>query len=54
MNKTGILGEMAAVRYLRKKRYKIITTNYRCRFGEIDVICEKKGYIVSASALRTT
>lgn len=48
MNKTGILGEIAAVRYLRKKRYKIITTNYRCRFGEIDVICEKKGYIVFA------
>lgn len=48
MNKTGVLGEMAAVRYLRKKHYKILTTNYRCRFGEIDIICQKKGYIVFA------
>lgn len=48
MNKTGILGEMQAVKYLRKKKYKVIETNYRTRFGEIDIICEYKNFIVFA------
>ena len=48
MNKTGVLGEMQAVKYLRKKKYKIIDTNYRTRFGEIDIICEYENFIVFA------
>ena len=35
-----------AAQYLQKKRYKIIATNYRCRFGEIDLIATNRGYLV--------
>ena len=37
-NKSGIWGEVYAARYLRDKKYKILTTNYSCRFGEADII----------------
>lgn len=37
-NLSGAWGEAVAAAYLRKKHYKIIATNYRCRFGEIDLI----------------
>ena len=42
MNKavTGKLGELAAGRYLRENGYEIITANYRCRLGEIDIIAK--------------
>ncbi len=45
-NLLGIWGEKIAVRYLKKKRYQILQCNYRCRFGEIDVICKNREYIV--------
>ncbi len=32
---TGAWGEALAAEYLRKKRYQIIASGYRCRFGEI-------------------
>lgn len=35
-----------AAEYLRKKRYKIIASGYRCRFGEIDLIAEDRNYIL--------
>ncbi len=44
-NKTGVWGETFAVRYLRNNKYKIHTTNYRTRFGEIDIIAEKKNIL---------
>jgi putative endonuclease len=34
----GEQGERAVVRYLRRRGYHIITTRYRLRYGEIDVI----------------
>jgi putative endonuclease len=34
----GIRGESLAVKYLKKKGYKIIERNYRCQWGEIDLI----------------
>lgn len=38
-NKTkGDLGEEAAVKYLKKQKYKIIARNYRAVTGEIDII----------------
>ena len=42
----GKLGENIAKRYLIKKGYKVLTTNFRTRFGEIDIICEKDGVLV--------
>ncbi len=34
----GKAGEEAAVRYLLQQGYHILERNYRCRFGEIDLI----------------
>lgn len=42
----GKYGEIAAVNYLRKKRYKLYDVNFRCRFGEIDAVMTKGKYIV--------
>ena len=35
---TGAFGELTVGRYLRENGYNIIASNYRCRFGEIDII----------------
>ena len=35
-----------AARYLQKKRYRVIATNYRSRFGEIDLIVSNRKYLV--------
>lgn len=42
----GKRGEELAVDHLRKKKYLISHTNYRCRLGEIDIIAKKKKYLV--------
>jgi putative endonuclease len=34
----GKAGEEAAVQYLQQHGYRILERNYRCRFGEIDLI----------------
>ena len=36
---------MLAADYLRRKHYKIIATNYRCRVGEIDIIAATREYL---------
>ena len=38
----GGLGENQAVEYLINKKYKILETNYKCKLGEIDIICFDK------------
>ena len=45
-NLVGSWGELLAANYLRKKRYKIVATNYRCRYGEIDLIACNRNYLV--------
>lgn len=35
---SGQQAEALAVQYLKKQRCKILGQNYRCRFGEIDII----------------
>ncbi len=45
-NLAGAWGEALAAEYLRKKRYKIIASGYRCRFGEIDLIAQHKKFLV--------
>ncbi len=42
-NKIGALGEKRAQEYLKQNRYIIHTANYRCPYGEIDIIAEKDG-----------
>jgi putative endonuclease len=42
----GNLGEKLARDFLKKKGYKILDSNYRCREGEIDVITRKKDCLV--------
>ena len=39
---SGSLGEEAACSFLKKKKYRIVARNYRCRFGEVDIIAEVK------------
>lgn len=43
---TGRMGEELACRALRKKGYRIIERNFRCRFGEIDIVANKAGCLV--------
>ncbi|MFH1032444.1 MAG: YraN family protein [Chloroflexota bacterium] len=42
----GILGEKIAVNFLRKRGYRILETNYRCPYGEIDIIARHKNCLV--------
>lgn len=42
----GAWGEALAAAYLQKKHYRIVTTGYRCRYGEIDLIAENRKYLV--------
>ncbi len=46
MNRRGMEGEDAARRYLEKKGYRVVSANYRTRFGEIDIIARTAQYIV--------
>ena len=45
-NLVGAWGEALAAQYLRKKRYALVDVNFRCRYGEIDLIAEKKKTLV--------
>lgn len=42
----GRLGEVEACQYLKQKNYKIITTNFRTRAGEIDIIAQKDDKLI--------
>ncbi len=46
MNTLGREGEEIAVKFLKKKGYRIIEKNYRTVFGEIDIIARDKDVIV--------
>ena len=41
----GSWGEDKAANYLRRRGYKILERNFSCRFGEIDIIASKGGYL---------
>ena len=45
-NLVGAWGEALAADYLQKKHYKLLASQYRCRFGEIDLIVANKEHIV--------
>lgn len=44
--KLGTKGEGIAAAYLKMKGYKILERQFSIRFGEVDIIAEKKGTIV--------
>ena len=44
--KKGQQYEDLAVSYLEKRSYRILQRNYRCRYGEIDIIARNEGYLV--------
>ena len=43
---TGRIGEDIACQYLKQNGYKIIQRNYWEKWGEIDIICQKKNKII--------
>lgn len=44
--KIGKSGEEMAKQYLIQEQYKIIQTNFRCYFGEIDIIAQKDNVLI--------
>ena len=48
----GTGGEILAVNFLKKKKYKILETNFSNHVGEIDIIAEKDGVIVFVEVKR--
>ena len=42
----GKIGEKIASNYLSELKYEILFKNYHSRYGEIDIICENRDYIV--------
>ena len=42
----GARGEAAARIYLQRRGYTIEATNYRCRWGEIDIVASQAGVLV--------
>ncbi len=43
---TGKQGEELAAAYLVAAGFRIVERNYRCRFGEIDIVAEEGGTLV--------
>jgi len=43
--KIGIFAEQLAQRYLKERGFKILTTNYKKPWGEVDIIVQKQGTI---------
>ena len=41
----GRWGEAQAAQFLRRKGYRLVAAGWRCRFGEIDLIAQKGGYL---------
>ncbi|MCI3919043.1 YraN family protein [Paenibacillus sp. TRM 82003] len=42
----GAAGEAAAAAYLAEAGYRIVDRNWRCRYGELDIVAEKDGALV--------
>jgi putative endonuclease len=44
--RTGKKGEDIAVAYLKREGYEILERNYRCFFGEVDIVAKDENTIV--------
>jgi len=42
----GAAGELIAQNYLKKKGYRIIETNFRTRYGELDIVAKNNNTLV--------
>ncbi len=42
----GKRGEEIAIRFLKKKGYRIVERNYSCKMGEMDIIAKEKDTLV--------
>jgi putative endonuclease len=42
----GEKGERKACRMLRRKGFRILERNYRCKAGEVDIVAAKRGLLV--------
>ncbi|MCD8553988.1 YraN family protein [Seleniivibrio sp.] len=42
----GQSGEKKAEKYLLANGYEVLDKNYRCKFGEIDIIAAKEGVLI--------
>ncbi len=42
----GRLGEDIAAKFLKKQGYIILCQNWRCSFGEIDIVAQEKDFII--------
>ena len=45
INKQGVWGETYAARYMRDNGYMLLAGNFRSRFGELDIVGRKDGYL---------
>lgn len=43
---TGLWGERVARAHLERQGYRIREMNYRCPYGEIDIVAEQKDWLV--------
>lgn len=43
---SGKIGEHFAAQYLKDHGYEILATNFKCRFGEIDIIAQNRAYLI--------
>lgn len=44
--KIGKFGQQLAAKFLFRRNYEIITENFYCQFGEIDIIAQKEKQLV--------
>ncbi len=49
----GKWGEEIALGFLKKKKFKILARNYRCTFGEIDIIAQDRNNVISFIEVKT-
>lgn len=49
----GMMGEKAARCYLESKGYQVVCTNYRCRWGEIDIVAQQEDDTLVFAEVRT-